>query len=211
MCTRFYMELSPELRPYVELARHSPLLSALVPRLGRALKTQGEVRPTDMVPVIAPARANHKPTVFPMVWGFTNPRAASPLVNARSESAGVRPFWKSAWENRRCVIPASYYFEWEHFVGSDGRRRTGTKYMLQPKGDKVLFLAGLYALEQRNGTTVPVFAVLTREPWEGIRFIHDRMPVLLPKGAIRPWLDPGGRPEEVITQALTQMYYEAVL
>ncbi len=210
MCARFYMELSPELRPYVELAKRSPLLNAMVGALGRALKTEGEIRPTDLVPVVAPARKNREPAVFPMVWGFTNPRSGAPLINARSETAASRPFWKNAWAARRCMIPASYYFEWEHCSGPDGRKKTGSKYMIQPKNSPVLYLAGLYGLEERNGLRVPVFTVLTREPCEEIRFIHDRMPVMLPKELVRAWLSPGERPEEVLKNAVTDVYFEAV-
>jgi hypothetical protein len=81
----------------------------MVAKMGRPLKTEGEVRPTDIAPVIAPNN-NHAPTVYPMVWGFTNPReGGQPLVNCRVETAGFRPFWKESWQRRRCIIPCSYY------------------------------------------------------------------------------------------------------
>ena len=72
MCTRYYMELSPELRPYIDRAQASPLTARMVAKMGRPLKTEGEVRPTDIAPVIAPNN-DHTPTVYPMLWGFTNP------------------------------------------------------------------------------------------------------------------------------------------
>ena len=54
MCTRYYMELSPELKPYIDRATTSPLKDRMVSNLARPLKTEGEIRPTDMAPVIAP-------------------------------------------------------------------------------------------------------------------------------------------------------------
>lgn len=209
MCTRYYMECSPELRPFVDRAMQSSLRESIVTKLGKPMKTEGEIRPTDIAPVIAPARSR-QPTVFPMVWGFTNPRGGSPLLNARVETAAVKPFWKQAWTSHRCIIPASCYFEWEHLVSPDGKKKAGQKYMIQPKNCAVTYLAGLYQIEEQRGIKLPVFTILTREPGEEIRFIHDRMPLILPKEAVKEWLRIEARPEEVIQSALTDMYFEKV-
>ncbi len=110
MCCRYYMEMSPELRPIIEEANRSTLKDRIVDKLGRPLITEGEVRPTNIVPVIAPNRAGAR-TVFQMVWGFTLPRSSSHMVNARMETASTKPTFKESWERRRCIVPASYYFE----------------------------------------------------------------------------------------------------
>ena len=107
MCTRYYMELSPELRPYIDRAFHSPLKDRMVAKLGRPLKTEGEVCPTDIAPVIAPDN-NHSPTVFPMIWGFTNPRErGKPLVNCRVETAGFKPSGRKAGNADAASSPAA--------------------------------------------------------------------------------------------------------
>ena len=209
MCCRYFMELSPELRPYIEAAGHSPLRERMVSKLARSMKTGGEVRPTDIVPVIAPSRSSN-PAVFPMVWGFSDPRTPLPIVNARVETAGTKPMWKDAWEKHRCVVPASWYYEWEHLTSPSGRKKSGQKYMIQPKNSSVTYLAGLYRMEERGGIQVPVFAVLTREPGEGIRFIHDRMPVILPEELVMQWIAPEVNPAETASLALTDMVYEKV-
>ena len=208
MCTRYYMELSPELRPYIDQAQSAPLTARMVARLARPLKTKGEVRPTDIAPVIAPD-SSHSPTVYPMVWGFTNPReGGKPLVNCRVETAGFKPFWKESWQRRRCIIPCSYYFEWEHYTTVQGQKKAGQKYMIQPNGCTITYLAGLYDIEKRNELRIPVFTVLTREPAGSIRFIHDRMPVILGREHVKTWMDPGSDPSEIAGYALTDMFYE---
>ena len=192
------MESSPELKPFVDRAMQSSLRETMITKLGRPLKVEGEIRPTDIAPVVAPSSKAQTPTVYPMVWGFTNPRGnGAPLVNARVETAATKPFWKEA-----C------YFEWEHLVASDGTKKSGQKYMIQPQGSPVTYLAGLYQIEERGGIRFPVFTVLTRESGENIAFIHDRMPVILPKESVKQWLAPDGMPEEIIKSALTEMYYE---
>ena len=208
MCCRYYVEMLAELRPIVEEAEGSALKERMVSKLGRPLVTEGEVRPTDIVPVIAPNRSGAR-AVFPMVWGFSLPRSSSPLVNARVETAGTKPTFKESWERRRCIIPASYYFEWEHVLNAaTGKTRAGDKYRIRPKGSAVTWLAGLYRIEERSGIQVPVFAVLTREPSEEIRFIHDRMPVILPEEDIERWISPDSRPDEILKDTLTDMRYE---
>lgn len=210
MCCRYGLRSSPDLRPIVEAAERSPLTERFTTQLNRPLVTEGEVRPTNLVPVIAPSKTGAR-SVFPMVWGFSLPRSRSPLVNARVETAAVKPSFADSWRQRRCIIPASFYYEWEHTVNpSSGKKRTGDKYQIRPAGSDLIWLAGLYRLEDFGGIRVPVFVVLTREPWDGIRFIHDRMPVILPGKALDEWIAPEGDPETVLHQALTEMEYEAV-
>ena len=147
-------------------------------------------------------------TVISMVWGFTLPRSSSPLVNARVESASTKPTFKESWERRRCIIPASYYFEWEHLINAATRKaKTGDKYMIQPEESAVTWIAGLYRIEDISGIQVPVFTILTREPSEEIRFIHDRMPVILPGESVDNWIKPDSKPDEIIKDAMTDMVF----
>ena len=200
MCCRYWTEESPELRAIVEEMNRSPLVRRWQNTTG--VKSFGEMRPTDVVPVIAPNRAGAR-AVFPMKWGFSG---KSLLVNARSETAASKPTFKESWERRRCIVPASWYFEWEHLLSNEGKTRTGDKYMIQPKDSTMTWLCGLYRIEEG----FPVFVVLTREPGEEIRFIHDRMPLILPEQCIDDWIRPDTRPEELLGEALTDMAFEKV-
>lgn len=200
MCCRYWADESPELRAIVEEMNRSSLVRKWQEKT--QVKTRGEIRPTDVVPVIAPNRSGRR-AVFPMRWGFTG---RSLLMNARSETAAVKPTFKESWERRRCIVPASWYFEWEHLHGNDGKTYTGDKYMIQPKGSSMTWLCGLYRIEDG----FPVFVVLTREPGEEIRFIHDRMPLILPEECIDDWISPYARPEKLLGEALTEMSFESV-
>ena len=210
MCCRFYLGSSPELRPIIEAAERSPLTERFTTHLNCPLVTDGDVHPKSLVPVLAPNKKGER-AVFPMVWGFQMSYTRAVIVNARVETAAVKPSFTESWRQRRCIVPASYYYEWEHSVNpSTGKKRTGDKYQIRPAGSDVTWLAGLYRLEDIGGIRVPVFVVLTREPGDEIRFIHDRMPVILPGAAVDEWIAPEGEPENVLHQALSEMEYEVV-
>lgn len=201
MCCRFYMESSPELRPFVEAANRSPLLFKMLEKTAKPMKTEGEIRPADLVPVLATSRAG-KPAVFPMLWGFQGKQSL--LINARAETAAEKPAFRDSWQSHRCAVPASWYYEWEHLSSPDGKTRTGRKYLIQPEGSTLSWLAGLYRLEDG----LPRFTVLTQEPSPEIRAIHDRMPVLFPREVISAWIRPDQDPAPLLARSLRTMILE---
>ena len=204
MCTRYALGKDlPELKDIFETALRSSLTSKFIDTHARPLITDGEVRPTDIVPVIAPNAKGVK-SVFPMQWGFLARDGKRSLFHARVESAMEKPTFKDAWKSHRCIIPASYYFEWEHFKSADGKTKTGDKYAIQPRGCTVTWLCGLYRIEEGY----PVFVILTKEPTAELSKIHDRMPLMLPKDRIDEWISPGSNSEEIVPFALSDMVME---
>ena len=204
MCTRFYIEpRSEELDEIMEAAMKTGLARKFL-IAGSAVLTSGEIRPTNVVPVIAPNK-DVKRTVFPMRWGFRIP-GRSLVVNARTETAAVRPTFRDSWRQHMCVIPASWYFEWEHLDAPGGKTKTGDKFAIQPNGQSVTWLCGLYRIEDG----FPAFTVLTREPSDDVRRIHDRMPLILPEEMTDAWISPEQKPEDIIGYAVTDLVMERV-
>ncbi len=205
MCTRYFLFPSnPELISIIEAVKISPLSRRFAVQNSSPVKTEGEIRPTDVVPVLAPNPRGEK-TVYPMRWGYKNiHKGGKLLLNARSETAYQKPTFKYDWLNHRCIIPASYYFEWQHIQRTDGTTSIGDKYMIQPKDSDVTWLCGLYHIEEN----FPTFVVLTREPGTEVAEIHDRMPLILPSSHIEEWIRPGASPEKVMERALTEMVIE---
>lgn len=204
MCTRYYIDnYRDDFRELFEEVKRSKLAERFIVKAARPIIYSGEVRPTDVVPVIAPDH-NGERAVFPMKWGFTLQGSHQPLVNARVETAASKPTFKESWSRHRCVIPASWYYEWKHYKTVDGKTKTGDKYLIQPKDSSVTWLCGLYRIED----DLPVFTVLTKSPTEELAQIHDRMPVILPGDKINDWINPSSTPEAVISNALTDMVIE---
>ena len=204
MCTRYALEKDlPELKELTDAVFRSVLAQRFVETHAKPIVTAGEVRPTDIVPVIAPNSKGMK-SVFPMQWGFLAKDNKRTLFNARVETAGEKPTFKEAWQSHRCIIPASYYFEWQHLKSPDGREKTGDKYAIQPAGCTLTWLCGLYRMEDGY----PVFVVLTKEPTVELSSIHNRMPLMLPKDKIDDWINPSSDPKELLSYALTDMIIE---
>ena len=223
------------------------------------LSISGEIRPTDIVPVLAPDK-NGNAAVYPMEWGFRLPaesgNAGTPhslqksgqnpgrnsgqkfghsakgklLVNARSETAAVKASFREAWACRRCIIPASWYYEWEHFTDENGRKKTGRKFAICPGPSSLqnemsvsavsalktispeTYTVETSALEKTSSTSTAPRNILaetvrkaTREPGRELSRIHDRMPLILPPDAALEWVRPQAKPEDLLKYSLTEM------
>ena len=186
-------------RYYVEPESSDELLELIVEakRKSDEVKT-GEVFPTDTAAVIANNR-QLKPAVFPMRWGFER-RGGGLVIDARSETASEKQLFRESAQLRRCLIPASGYFEWER--RADGK----VKYAMRPKGKELLYLGGLYTKPEPGA--LPRFTILTREAADGISFIHDRMPVIVPKEKEADWLSQQLTLDELLDDAETDMEFQ---
>ena len=139
MCCRYYMELSPRLRPIVEEAKRSRLYANSIHQIAKPLTTEGEVFPGSMVPVLATNKAGEK-AVFPMIWGYNVPGIHRLIANARCETAAEKSSFKESWATHRCVVPASWYYEWSHVLTPSGKQNPGEKYAIQPKEEQLTYL-----------------------------------------------------------------------
>ena len=199
MCCRFYIEKDdPDIASLLETVNRSPLVHEFR-KAGDPLITEGEIRPTAVVPTLASGR-DGSPRAFPMKWGFTVP-GIRPLFNARAETAALKPTFREAWAQHRCIVPSNFYYEWKHVLTPGGKTKTTDKYAIGSAGHPITWLCGLYRLENN----LPHFVILTREPTETLREIHDRMPLILPPELCRDWVNPRLSPEALLDQAVTDL------
>ena len=211
MCCRYFIDdKADELLPYFEAAVHSSLTEKLVDKLGKPLITKGEIRPTNMVVGIALNKRGLTST-FPMIWGYSVQGGRGPVFNARSETAGEKPLFKDGWVNHRCIIPASYFFEWgipaDDLENSTAGKQK-VKFSIQPKGEFSTWLAGIYRLEESNGVQYPAFSILTKEASGQMISIHDRMPVILKQDQISEWLSPDTDPAKMVHRSVSDLVIE---
>ena len=192
MCGRYWFDDGRddiELQGIIDQVNRSP---------AEGVKTSGEVLPSDLVPVLSSSRAM-RPNVFAMRWGYALPDGRR-IINARSETADQKPLFRDGMLQRRCAVPASRYFEWQR----TGKSRA--KYAIWPEEGGLFYMAGLYRVMDGR----PEFCILTRSPAEGIAFIHDRMPVILPKDDIKAWIDPRSDGKSLLERAVLSVACQAV-
>ena len=139
----------------------------------------GEIFPTNTVPII---RETDNRKIDFLKWGFAPSFTKKPLINARGETVDVKPTFKNAFINKRCIIPATSFFEWEKVGDKKLRRKISIKQDL-------FSLAGLYSSFYDNGKEYEAFTILTINANEQMSHIHDRMPVILRGDQEDIWLD----------------------
>ena len=197
MCGRYYIdELDASFEELLEQLNRRPAGDQ------RPLASAGEIRPMDYAPVIANSRRlEAKP--FVMQWGFSGFGASKrPVINARSETAASSGMFGEPMKTRRCLIPASHYFEWQHM----GRERI--RHAVALPGERMM-MAGVYRFEADRA--LPVFAILTREAAPQIAHIHSRMPVIVPESLCGAWLSADADAQAVLAAAQTYVVYGAVM
>lgn len=97
------------------------------------------------------------------------------LINARSETVFTKPFFRSDFENRRCLIPAHGFYEW------DAEKK---KILFKRYDGAMFFLGGIF----RRLETDDKCLILTRSARPPVSAVHDREPIMLEIKQARAWL-----------------------
>ena len=124
-------------------------------------------------------------------WGLIPFWADEPeegVINARSETVDEKRVFEDSWESRPCLVLSSGFYEWQSPNG--GAKQP---YRIYREGDPAFAMAGLWNVWEGDDETVSCVTILTTEPNDLMRPIHDRMPVVLPRDAEHEWL--AGSPE----------------
>lgn len=123
-------------------------------------------------------------------WGLVP--AWSPLpetkfaaFNARVESVADKPAFREAFRARRCLVPASGWYEWRE----EGGRKV--PHLFEPAAGGALLFAGLWERWRQGEAAVESFTILTAEARGLVAEVHDRMPVLVAHADAARWLETG--------------------
>ncbi len=129
----------------------------------------------------------------PMRWGFLphwykTENGGPLLINARAETIAEKPAFKSAARERRCLIPASGFYEWTK--DADGNR---LPWYIRPKDGEIIAFAGVWQDWEREGKAHTTCAIVTTAANAPMSEIHHRMPVILAPNDWGLWLGEQGK------------------
>ncbi len=153
---------------------------------------------------IAAVLNREKPRVEFVHWGLIphwakDPAIGNRMINARAEGLAEKPAFRTAIRRRRCIVPASGFYEWRKESGG-----SKTPLYIQLKSHKPLAFAGLWDVwhdPAGGGSEISSCTIITTTPNALMKTIHDRMPAILKPQDYRAWL----APEEKIPAELQQL------
>lgn len=176
MCGRYCLSNTPQdlkaLFAYLELPNFPPRYN---------------IAPTQP---IATVRGEHGQRHFSLVrWGLVpswvkDPASFTLLINGRAETAQQKPSFRASMSHRRCLIPATGFYEWRRTP--EGKQ----PYWISPRNGGVMAFAGLWdTWSDPDGGDIDTGAILTVAANKMVGEIHHRMPAILTPDAFEPWLD----------------------
>ncbi|MFN6432224.1 SOS response-associated protein YedK [Eubacterium callanderi] len=169
MCGRYVLYTSDEIEE----------INAIIQEVNNKHHIQlkkGDIYPTNTAPVYAPCPDHNGMSLELMKWGYEKHlKKKTLLINARSETVLEKTTFKNDFLERRCLIPAAGFYEWN--VEKEKFMFTGDSHLI--------YLGGFYHKDKDRQED---FVIMTKSPVDPVAEIHNRMPVIIPKANASDWL-----------------------
>ena len=191
MCGRFALYRSP-----ARLKEHFAAANEL------DLKPRFNIAPTQTVPVVRPDETGNRVFTFAR-WGLIpswvkDPEEIQHPINAKAETAAIKPMFRHAYRKSRVLIPADAFYEW---TPKDGKQ----PYLVRLRDGEPMGMGGLLEHWQGAEGDVTTFTILTVDANSLMAKIHDRMPVIIRPEDYAAWLDTN-LTDVIKIQAMVQPY-----
>jgi putative SOS response-associated peptidase YedK len=191
MCGRFSLNASPE-----QLAERFDLPEAptVAPRYN--------IAPTQPVAIVRLNPQSKAREWTHVLWGLVpswakDPSMGAKMINARAESVAEKPAYRAAFKRRRCLVPATGFYEWQKL-----EKRKQPHFIAMRDGQPFAF-AGLWeSWHSPDGSALESCTILTTDPNEVMSPLHNRMPVIVAPADYAQWLGSG---EDETPHALDQL------
>ncbi|WP_232548973.1 SOS response-associated peptidase [Propioniciclava soli] len=160
--------------------------------------------PTDPVPAVVERLDADGAVLRKLVtprWGLVpswakDARGGARMINARSETVATKPAFAPSFAQRRCLIPADGFYEWETVPPASGRGRPAKlPWFVRPADGGPMVMAGIYAFwrDRTLGADAPwltTCSIITTQATDALGTLHDRMPMVVRPDDWDAWLDP---------------------
>lgn len=181
MCGRFNLITDAKaLADFLELAEDILTGVPLAPRYN--------IAPSQNILCVLSPQSGHR-IVSMMQWGLVpfwarDPKMGSRMINAKAETVAIKPAFRAAFRSRRCLIPATGFYEWQR---QPDRRQP---YMVRARSGGLFAMAGLWERWGKDEATLETTCILTRAANDVVQAVHERMPLILPPESFALWLNP---------------------
>ena len=185
MCGRYGLHIEPS-----QIAKKYSIHSTLP-----EIVSHYNITPRSENPVIC--ETHGKRELVTMTWGLLPPfvkdqtKAIRP-INVRLETIAQKPIFRDSFQSRRCIVPATEYYEWKVVRGLK------QPYRIFSKNNAILSLAGIFDTWIFENTRVVSYAIVTATPVKSLSHIHDRMPLVLSDNSQNVWLSEKSSTERVL-------------
>jgi putative SOS response-associated peptidase YedK len=167
--------------------------AALAEQFGLAevpeLEPRYNIAPTQ--PVLVVRQEDDTRRLRAVQWGLVpnwadDPAIGARLINARGETVAEKPSFRTAFARRRCLVPADGFYEWQ----ASGKGRPRQPFYIRMQDTRPFAFAGLWEYWEGAEGALETCTIITTEPNDLLRPLHNRMPVILPAADYAQWLDP---------------------
>lgn len=158
------------------------------------LQPRYNIAPTQLAPIVRVSAESGGRKLAMHKWGLIpnwakDPTVGNRMINARAETAAEKPAFRDAMKRQRCLVPCTGFYEWKA-LDPAAKKPAKQPYYIRQRDDGVFAFAGLWdRWRSPEGEEIDSFTILTTEPNELMRNLHDRMPVIIPRQKYGVWLD----------------------
>ena len=176
MCSRYFLDADGNIIAFTFAAP-----------LQERVKKRFNIAPTQEAPVVRVGKDGQREVAM-LRWGLVpfwakDLKVGTRMINARSDGVETKPAFREAHKQRRCIVPATGFFEWQ---GEPGRKQP---WALTLPDHRLIAFAGLWERwKAPDGAPVETFTIITTDANAQVEPIHDRMPVILPMESVQAWL-----------------------
>ena len=152
----------------------------------------GDITPGMATPGIIWNKGTNEDLVMEdLFWGITS-KDRKLIINARAESVTKKSMFADSIRNRRCILPAAGFYEWD---------ASKTKFRFKRADEKPIYLAGFYDLSDNKDS----FVILTTAANASMKPVHDRMPVMIDTGNVRDYLKDPAAALEMLKEPMPEL------
>jgi putative SOS response-associated peptidase YedK len=158
------------------------------------------ITPQSIQPVVRHDRDTGERALAVMKWGLVpywskTPKVDFSSINARADKLTSSAAWREPWKHRRCLIPATVFYEWQPLTKEEEKQRIRKPWAVSLPDESLFGFGGIWDRwkgkdETHNEIVIETFSIITTDPNELLEPFHNRCPLIIDPRDYERWLQP---------------------